>query len=91
MKKTEEPRKVEIGNDQQGNVSMGAAIFFEQLTNWSHPYHAGDKGSNRVDRGGSWDGHGRGVRSAIRYHYSPGGRYSDLGFRLFLGHELRKR
>jgi formylglycine-generating enzyme required for sulfatase activity len=43
-------------------------------------------GAGRVIRGGSWDGNGRGVRSAIRGRGRPDGRDDDLGFRLALGH-----
>jgi formylglycine-generating enzyme required for sulfatase activity len=40
--------------------------------------HIGSRGL----RGGSWSGPARGVRCAIRYQYSSGGRGGDLGFRL---------
>jgi formylglycine-generating enzyme required for sulfatase activity/tRNA A-37 threonylcarbamoyl transferase component Bud32 len=39
-------------------------------------------GSGRVFRGGSWDGRPRDCRSSFRNGYSPGGRYSVLGFRV---------
>ncbi|MCA9559095.1 MAG: formylglycine-generating enzyme family protein, partial [Myxococcales bacterium] len=47
----------------------------------SDPY----AGSYRVYRGGSWDGYAWDVRAAYRYWYSPGDRYSHLGFRLARG------
>ncbi|MDT8423064.1 MAG: SUMF1/EgtB/PvdO family nonheme iron enzyme [Desulfuromonadales bacterium] len=39
-------------------------------------------GSGRVSRGGSWGNGPRSVRSAGRYWFNPGYRYSLLGFRL---------
>ncbi len=43
-------------------------------------------GSDRVNRGGSWNFSGYNCRVAYRYNnYSPGS-HSDLGFRLALGH-----
>ena len=47
--------------------------------------HGADTGAGRVLRGGSWFRSGRGVRSANRDYYEPGGRGSDFGFRLALG------
>jgi formylglycine-generating enzyme required for sulfatase activity len=41
-----------------------------------------DSGSYRVIRGGSWFFEPRLVRCALRFYYSPGNRYSYLGFRL---------
>ena len=40
------------------------------------------KGSDRVNRGGSWFYGARDCRSADRYNNSPGYRDFDLGFRL---------
>ncbi len=42
----------------------------------------GKKGAGRVIRGGSWDGHARGCRSAFRSAEHPGDGGSGLGFRL---------
>ena len=39
-------------------------------------------GSNRVDRGGSWNSGGGGLRVAYRAGYDPGDRNRSLGFRL---------
>ena len=39
-------------------------------------------GSDRVDRGGSWNGHAGRCRAAYRYGCEPSYRYDDLGFRL---------
>lgn len=42
-------------------------------------------GSNRVFRGGSWNGLARGCRSAYRFRYLPGIRYDfSGGFRVAL-------
>ena len=39
-------------------------------------------GSNRVNRGGSWNNNLNNVRSANRNNNSPGNRNNNLGFRL---------
>ena len=39
-------------------------------------------GSNRVNRGGSWNNNARNVRSANRNSNSPGNRNNNIGFRL---------
>ena len=41
-----------------------------------------ERGSDRVDRGGSWGGSAGGCRSAVRGWSRPGDRYRVLGFRL---------
>ncbi len=46
------------------------------------------EGAGRVIRGGSWRAHARLVRAAYRDWDHPGGRGSDLGFRLSRGQEL---
>ncbi|MCA9526808.1 MAG: hypothetical protein KC549_11000 [Myxococcales bacterium] len=40
------------------------------------------RGSNRVNRGGSWNNSARNVRAAYRNGNSPGNRNENLGFRL---------
>ena len=47
-------------------------------------------GVSRVVRGGSWFDGGGDVRSAFRNHFAPDDRYDCIGFRLSLGHELRR-
>ncbi|MBF0311178.1 MAG: SUMF1/EgtB/PvdO family nonheme iron enzyme [Magnetococcales bacterium] len=42
----------------------------------------GPKGSNRVNRGGSWNNNPANVRSANRNNNDPGNRNNNLGFRL---------
>jgi len=41
-------------------------------------------GSNRVNRGGSWNNNARNCRSANRNNNAPGNRNNNLGFRLAL-------
>ncbi|NOQ45460.1 MAG: SUMF1/EgtB/PvdO family nonheme iron enzyme [Desulfobulbaceae bacterium] len=55
------------------------------------PYQYQETGSNRVLRGGSWISRGERVRSAYRYHFSPGFRLDGIGFRLSLGHVSSSR
>ena len=42
----------------------------------------GERGSNRVKRGGSWNNDARNVRVANRNNNDPGNRNNNLGFRL---------
>ena len=44
-------------------------------------WQSAEAGAGRVLRGGSWYNDARGCRSAYRYDYQPGGRYSYAGFR----------
>ena len=70
--------------DMHGNV-------WEWVWDWCERYAGGTvigpvgpsrRGSLRVVRGGSWDDGAHGCRSAVRGGVSPGGRSSNLGFRL---------
>jgi formylglycine-generating enzyme required for sulfatase activity len=69
--------------DMHGNV-------FEWCQDWHGDYPSGSltdptgaaSGSNRVNRGGSWNGSPDICRSAIRYRHTPGHRSSGLGFRV---------
>jgi formylglycine-generating enzyme required for sulfatase activity len=43
---------------------------------------ASERGSNRVNRGGSWNNNARNCRSANRNNNTPDNRNNNLGFRL---------
>ena len=70
-------------HDMLGNV-------YEWTADWYGEYPSGavtdpqgpDAGSYRVLRGGGWFSFARSVRSANRFHYSPGSRSNRVGFRL---------
>ena len=70
-------------HDMLGNV-------YEWAQDWYGPYPGGSvtdprgpaSGSARVFRGGSWMDDARFCRASIRIHFTPGDRYSFLGFRL---------
>ncbi|MGB2614610.1 MAG: SUMF1/EgtB/PvdO family nonheme iron enzyme [Phycisphaerae bacterium] len=71
--------------DMHGNV-------WEWCADWYGDYLGGAvtdpmgpaSGTGRVLRGGSWFGRPRGCRSARRFRFSPGYRFSFLGFRVAL-------
>jgi formylglycine-generating enzyme required for sulfatase activity len=76
--------------DMHGNVWEWCADVWQQQLS-SEPVidpliTGGDSDSARIVRGGSWDSHGRYVRSALRLRYTPDYRDRYLGFRLALGH-----
>jgi formylglycine-generating enzyme required for sulfatase activity len=69
--------------DMQGNV-------WEWVSDWKANYPGGTQtnpegpasGSDRVKRGGSWDGVGTHLRSAERSSGPPGTRFNGIGFRV---------
>jgi formylglycine-generating enzyme required for sulfatase activity len=69
--------------DMSGNV-------LEWCWDWKGNYQKSSKhdplgpksSSNRVLRGGSWNGSDRHVRASVRFNLNPDVRYFNLGFRL---------
>jgi hypothetical protein len=70
-------------------VWHGADITYACIRPYRYKMLAGTSrtGDYRVLRGGSWFGHGRNCRSAIRYRDGPGRAFNSFGFRLARGHE----
>jgi formylglycine-generating enzyme required for sulfatase activity len=50
----------------------------------------GPQGSNRVNRGGSWNNDAANCRSANRNRNNPGNRNNNLGFRLALAPQVSR-
>ena len=49
------------------------------------------KGTNRVNRGGSWNNDAQNCRVSYRNHNSPENRDNNLGFRLALPFQLTRK
>ncbi len=67
--------------DMAGNVWEWCSDWYGDDGTFTDPFGP-DKGSDRVLRGGSWSNRAGGCRSAFRFWSAPGGRGSDVGFRL---------
>jgi formylglycine-generating enzyme required for sulfatase activity len=74
--------------DMHGNAWQWCADFYGSQYYAASPTddptgpESGDRGGNRVIRGGSWDFRAISTRSAKRRGFGPDGRYSYLGFRI---------
>ncbi len=72
--------------DMTGNVrewcqDVYTSDFYSESKNATNPIYE-ESGSNRVIRGGSWDGHSEYCRSANRSNRTPSNSDDNIGFRL---------
>ena len=63
---------------KEGPPTLGARL----VTPLQHEQKRTTEGAFRVNRGGSWSNYPRNARLANRYGFSPGFRFSNLGFRI---------
>jgi len=71
--------------DMSGNVLEWCQDWYGSYSSNTQTNPTGPaSGSNRVNRGGSWNYHSRYCRVSSRDYYAPSGAYYDLGLRLAL-------
>ncbi|MBU1898178.1 formylglycine-generating enzyme family protein, partial [Myxococcota bacterium] len=80
------------GNTEQGVCDMSGNVW-EWVADYYGSYSSTPRdgtehlsGSERVYRGGSWNGNASRLRAADRYRFGPGFRFNGLGFRVARSH-----